>query len=162
MVDVDGAATEIEREYRRALADFLNSPKQCAAQMRWRGSKNRSDYFIAQLRVTHANSPRIRARIMLHSHVYFEPRKYSFSLLYGLQRIVSLNIYPRRGHTNLLQRRTIRSTHWSYYPLSDVIPDDRSLSHRNWLDKFCEKCNIIFSGSYSSPVHDEEQLRFLL
>lgn len=159
MIDIEQGATEVEREYRRALNEFLSAPKQCTTPLRWRGGKNHPDYALGQLRIIHPHSPRIRARIVLLSHVYYEPRKYSFSLLHGTTRIVSLDVEPRRNHTNLIRKNTISSTHWSYYPCDVVIPDTRSLSHRSWLDEFCIRCNITLLGSYSMPLHDKEQLK---
>ena len=94
------------------------------------------------------------------SHTYWDPRKYSFALLFGKTAVVRLDVGPRRPHANLLQKNTVECSHWHYYGNTEVLPDDREIPHRKWLDAFCEKCNIALSGSYSAPAHDKEQLEF--
>lgn len=162
VIDIEGPLGDVEREWRRTLAAFLASPKACTSSMRWRGSKNHRDYFAAQLPIMHPAHPHPRARIVMQSHIYFAPRKYSFQLLFGVAKILRLDVDPKRGHRNLLEKKSVSCSHWQYYPGDHAIPDDRPLSHRKWLDEFFEKCNITFTGRYSAPIHDKEQLRLLL
>jgi hypothetical protein len=160
VIDVDGAPNEIDRRYRRTLFAFLAAPKECPGSVRWRRG-NHADYFIAQLRLNHPDHPKVRARVMLQSHTYYEPRKYSFALLYGPTPVVRLDIAPRHSHRNLLNRTSVSSTHWHYYPCSEAIPDNRTLLHKFWFDEFLERCNITLSGSYAKPIHDKEQPRLI-
>ena len=162
MINIDDARNPVDREFRRVLKEFLNAPKECVRTVRWRSSRNHSDYQVCQLPVLHALTPSVRARLVLQSHLYFEPRKYMFALLYSRTRVLSLDVGPRRSHTNLLNKRTVKSSHWSYYPCTEVMPDERLMNHREWLDIFFQKCNISFRGSYYRPPHDKEQLRLPL
>jgi hypothetical protein len=149
---------EIERKYRLRLAEFLAAPKSAVGPMRWRGRQQHKDYLSTYLRISHPFGRHVRAHLALNAHIYFLPRKYSFSLIYNHRRIASLDTSPRRSHTNLLRKETVWGTHWSFYPCDDVVQDDRPLVHSQWLDEFCTACNIEFAGRYSSPVHDKEQL----
>lgn len=115
------------------VATFLAAPKSSARRMSWRSGITHSDYSRAQLKVTCEAMPRIRARVIMLAHTHLHPRKYSFTLLLGRTRIASLDTNPKRGHKNALQKLSIISTHWSFYPCDTVIPDDRTLVHAIWL-----------------------------
>lgn len=41
---------------------------------------------------------------------------------------------------------------------SRLNTDERTLSHKEWLDDFFRTCNIQFYGTYDRPPHDKEQL----
>lgn len=82
---------------------FLAASKTSARRMSWRSGSTHSDYSRAQIRVTCEAMPRIRARVVMLSHTYMYPRKYSFSLLLGRTRVASLDINPNRSHRNFLQ-----------------------------------------------------------
>lgn len=161
MIDLDDAVDGVDRAYRERLQAFIDSEKSSTASVRW-FTQLHPDYSRAQLRVVLPSRPLLRARIVLLAHRYFSPRKYSFSLLLGRERIVGLDIGPKRSHQNRLMRQSVGTTHWQYYPCTVVIPDSRDLLHRMWLDEFCRRCNIAWSGKYASPPHGHEQLRLWL
>lgn len=136
---------------------YLKAPKICAARMGWRENRQHKDYVRAQLRVLCPAMPRVRGRVVLLAHKYFFPRKYSFTLLFKSTRIVSLDIGPRRGHRNILNRVSVQSTHWAFFPCDVVLPDERERAHGLWLAEFFERCKIDFRSRYERPVHDVEQ-----
>ena len=138
---------------------FLAAHKTSVARMSWRGGATHPDNARAQIRVVCPSMPRNRARVVMASHTYLYPRKYTFALLLGRTRIASLDINPRRNHKNALQRLPVSSTHWSFYPCDTVAPDERSFVHSIWLDEFCKKCNIEFRAPYEKPPHSYEQRR---
>jgi hypothetical protein len=160
VISLDDATDEVDRRFRLSMREFLETPKDCRRDLVWRLHKSRRDYALTYLPVHHGLIWRRKARIMLMAHTFFEPRKYSFSLLFGNIRIVSLDIDPARPHKNrnLLRKPSVLSTHWSYYPCVTVTPDIRNMSHREWFDVFLKVCNIKCSAAYDRPPHDREQM----
>lgn len=143
-----------------ALAfQFIATPKRLAGPMRWRSHANHQDYDICQCRLSHDMSKRIKGRIILLSHRYFFPRKYSFSMIMDRQRVYSLDVGPRLAHKNLINKNSIKGTHWSIHPCTEVEQDDRQMFHQLWLDNFLKRCNIVQGQRYYGPVHEWEQPR---
>ena len=140
---------------------FVAAEKEITSRLKWRDGATHPDYSVAVLRIACPEFGRIKARIVLTSHIYFMPRKYTFVLLLGRDRVVALDVGPRRAHKNLFNR-SVSCTHWHYYPANEAIPDDRVLSHYVWLDLFLKKCNVVFDKGYSQPVHDKEQMSLAL
>lgn len=139
------------------VQSYLAAPKRCTARMSWREGSQHKDYTRAQLRVLCPTMPRVRGRIVLLSHKYYYPRKYSFTLLFNTVRIASLDIGPRRSHRNALGHNSVQCTHWSFYPCDTVVLDSRDLAHGLWLAEFLKACNIELRSRYERPVHDVEQ-----
>lgn len=150
------AATDHSEAFAALVSQFLPAPKLCKASVRWRPKGNRDDYFHSVLRIEHGLGRHFKARVILLSHTYFEPRKYSFALLLNNRRVYSLDTEPRSSHRNLLTG-SVKCTHWSIYPCDTAIPDNRQQTHIMWLDEFFKKCNITHSGYYTPPVHDKVQ-----
>lgn len=147
--------------FAKAVREFLAAPKICRSAVRWRKSRNHSDYLISVLKVDHDLGQRYKSRVLLGSHIYFWPRKYTFALLLNNTRIYSLDVCQRRSHNNLFTG-SVKCTHWSVYPCTVVVPDDREQIHVRWLDEFFSRCNIRHQGRYNAPIHDKEQLRLPL
>jgi hypothetical protein len=158
----DGHAEGSDR-FGEVIAAFLAAPKSSASGMSWRIHRSsHKDYARAQIAISHSGMPRVRSRVVLLSHIYQFPRKYSFTLLFGTVRVASLDVNPGRNHRNALQRKSVGSTHWSFYPCDVVTPDPRSLNHISWFNEFFERCNIDFKARYATPIHDREQLELSL
>ena len=147
-----------EDDFAALIKRFIEAEKSIPMNLRWRESKNHADYAISVMRVACPKFSRIKARVVLNSHIYFEPRKYTFVLLLNRTRIVALDVGPKRFHRNAFGA-SIGCTHWQYYPTYEAIPDDRLLSHYQWLDLFFKRCNIVFEEQYTAPMHDKEQMR---
>jgi hypothetical protein len=148
------------QELTEAIEEFLAAPKSASNGIRWR-SWNHPDYLISQVRLSWPDQKRMRARIFLSSHIFLDPRKYMFSLLFGSIRVMSLDVDPQRSHRNLLRRESVSATHWSRYPCDEVVSDSRVMSHRKWLEEFCVRCRISNTFHYEQPAHDREQFRLL-
>ena len=89
--------------------------------------------------------------LILAAHLYRLPRKYSFTLLLGSERVFSLDVNPARMHNNRAARVRVECTHWTKWPCEEVEPDDRDLVHKQWFHEFCARGGIAFTGSYESP-----------
>jgi hypothetical protein len=140
---------------------FIAAEKEIPSRLKWRDGEKHPDYSVAVLRIACPEFARFKARIVLTSHIYFDPRKYTFALLLGRERVLALDVGPRRAHKNLFNK-SVSCTHWHYYPSDQAIPDDRVLSHYVWLDLFFKKCNVIYEKGYAQPMHDKEQMSLAL
>jgi len=149
-------------EFAEIATRFVRARKECVGRMRWRTSPSHADYAIAPIRLVCPEFPRIKARVVLSAHIYLAPPKYMFVLLFGRTRVAGLDTDPRRSHRNLIIKQNVTSTHWTYYPCDEVISDLRTMSHRQWLDEFFKRCNIVGLKNYALPIHDHEQLRLPL
>jgi hypothetical protein len=143
------------------IESFLAANKSALGTMKW-VNHNHRDYAVCQIRVTHTLPSRIRARLILQSHIYRNPRKYMFTLLFGNERVFGLDVDPNRSHRNLFSNKSVSVTHWTTYPCSVAIPDSRTLSHQQWLAEFCKGCNLDFGLPYMPPTHDKVQLSLKL
>jgi hypothetical protein len=143
------------------ILSILAEEKEIVGRIRWR-SKGRADYSTCQLKVICKAHPNVLLRLVMVAHTQKLPRKSSITLLFGLDRIFSLDINPGRGHANRLTLGSVRVTHWHVWGRVDPIPDDRDRPYSEWFDDFLKKSNSKFLGERKSPPYNPEQLVLIL
>ncbi len=145
--------------YERRIADFLAAEKVAITRIRW--AQRNHPYFLESRISLRTDGPRRpRGYVILASHIYLEPRKYNFSLFFGHERVLALNVDPHRYHRLTLKRQSINSTHWHQYGREEEL-DSRTMSHGEWLDEFWKRARITYRLAYTPPVHDKIQLKLL-
>lgn len=145
--------------YEQRVADFLAAEKVALNRIRWR-TRNHPDYTEARLRLGIEGSRRLRAFVILASHIYLDPHKYKFALFLGGARIFALDVDPHRFHRNIIRKQSFNCTHWPKYGHEEEL-DPRNLTHRDWLDEFWKRAKITYALPYEAPTHDKLQLRLL-
>jgi hypothetical protein len=138
-------------------AAFLAAPKRLQRdRIRWR-RKGHHDYVEVRIGVEVIGDPREQGRVIFQSHLTMQPVKYTFTLLRHADRIFGLDVNPNRPHTNPVTLQTIWGTHWQMLPdLRVAVPDARELSHRQWLDEFLRRANILRTLWYNEPPRGEQ------
>lgn len=147
------------RELDSLIGAILSADKRIIGSVSWK-SVNRADYSTASLRVVCPSHPKAVLRLVLTVQRRHLPQKAVFALLLGGERIISLDVEPRRWHKN---RRTLGSvgvTHWHTWPCDQAEPDNRKMAHRAWFVEFLRRSNMSFTGRYRKPPYEPEQLRF--
>lgn len=144
----------------KIVAAILAAPKLIDSPIRWR-QKNRNDYVISRLRVKCPDFPSARLTLIIGVQFTRLPLKVSFSLFLGNERIYSLDTNPRRSHNNGRGLGSVKGTHWSTYPCTHVVEDDRDLLYQQWFTEFMARAKIKFIGRYRPPPYEPKQLGML-
>jgi hypothetical protein len=147
----------VKSAYEQRIAEFLIAPKVALNRIRWR-SRNHPDYMAALIRLKTDGFPKPPGFVVLASHIYFEPPKYSFTLFFGSERVLALDVAPRRLHRLTLRKISINCTHWHIFGSEEEL-ESRSLRHREWLDEFWKRARITYVLPYIAPFHDKVQLK---
>lgn len=143
--------------YAERIAEFLAAEKVALNPIRWR-TRNHPDYTEALIRLRTEGITKPRGYALLASHIYLEPRKYKFALFFGTERVLALDVEPRRSHRLTLSRHSISCTHWHEYGHEEEL-ESRFLPHREWLEEFWKRARIAYGRPYVSPIHDRVQLK---
>ncbi|NYZ12520.1 hypothetical protein HL658_08155 [Azospirillum sp. RWY-5-1] len=145
-------------DFAELVERFLQAPKRCVNRsIRWR-TGNHPDYAVARLRLLADGFEGYRTRVEMAAHLKRDPRKFQFALLFNNTRVLALDVGPARSHKNLLTGKSISCSHWQVYPLYEAEADDRTLTHRIWLDEFCKRAHIDLEAPYRQPPFDKVQL----
>lgn len=139
---------------------ILAADKEIIGNVGWKVA-HRRDYTVANLKVICPSYPRAILRLALTTQRRNLPQKASFTLLFGGQRIFSLDVEPRRSHKNTLTLGSVKDTHWHRWPCSEAELDERTLTHRQWFDEFNVRCRLLFEGRYRKPPYEPEQLELI-
>jgi hypothetical protein len=149
----------IDPELDALVEQILTAEKEISGSMRW-SKVGRADYATCRLRVICRSHPRAYLRLVLTAKTRWLPQKSSFTLLFGDNRIFSLDVEPRRSHNNGLLGK-VKCTHWATWPCTVVEPDDRQQTHRAWFDDLLKRSNSIFVGRYRFPPYEPEQMQLI-
>jgi hypothetical protein len=142
------------------IATILAAEKRITDSVGWK-SIGRADYSSSTLRVVCPPEPKAVLRLVMTVERRHLPQKSSFNLLLGDKRIFSLDVNPRRCHTNRRTLGTVGVTHWHTWPCEEAEPDDRAMSHKEWFWEFLQRSKTAFTGRYRKPPYEPEQLRML-
>jgi hypothetical protein len=132
------------------IAEFLAAEKLAIVRPRWAIAQH-PDYAEFKMRVGVANSRILAGRVILAAHRTNWPPKYCFSLLFRGQRILGLDVGPRRFHKNLFAPTSVSGTHWQFWPRMEAKPDVRDLSFAEWLRIFLREAKVSTSFVVLSP-----------
>lgn len=139
---------------------ILDAEKEIIGNIGWKIA-HRRDYSICNLKVVCPAAPRAILRLALGTQRTNLPQKSSFTLLFGGQRIFSLDVEPRRSHRNTLTLGSVKGTHWHRWPCSEAEADDRTFTHQQWFEEFRKRARITFTGRYRKPPYEPEQLELM-
>ena len=143
------------RTFDDAVKEFLSVEKVVERQFRWY-TKRHSSYSEAQSRLIVMGRGDLYGRFILTSHKTRNPQKYGFSVIFRTHRIFSLDVEPGHYHYNVTNLESIYGTHWQRWPNTEVIPDSRELTHRQWLDEFIKEAHIQHEFPYRPPPFGEQ------
>jgi hypothetical protein len=146
--------------YEQRIADFLAADKVAMNRIRWR-SRSHPDYSVAYIALRWAGPRRPRVRVVLTSHIYFVPGKHTFTMFFGTERVLALDVDPRRSHKSIFTKKSFNCTHWHAFGRDEEL-DDRSLTHKEWLDEFWARARISYELPYEAPIRDKLQLKLRL
>lgn len=143
------------QKFEELVAEFLARKKAAVRAPRWR-IQHHPDYAALSIPVMADDAPHLRGRVVVTAHRLMMPPKYCFSLLFRRERVLALDVNPRRSHRNLLVRASVSVTHWQRWPDMEAEPDDRDLPFRVWLHTFLVSANVICNFRVSSPPRGEQ------
>jgi hypothetical protein len=132
------------------IAEFLAAEKVAAVRPRWATARH-ADYAEAKMRIGVSISRVLAGRVILAAHRTNWPPKYCFSLLFRGERILGLDVGPRRFHKNLLAPASIGGTHWQRWPGMEAEPDVRDLPFAQWLRIFLKEAKVSTTFGLLSP-----------
>lgn len=148
------------------LADveaFLAAPKELQGRISWRPKEVRSDWTHTAHVVIVINGTLESGSLRLTAHVFRDPPKYSFALLWRGARILGLDVGLGFSHFNPSTKMRIVGTHWQQWPSMEAEADSRSLGHRGWFDAFLDRAHIRpVKARYVAPPFKSLQLELPL
>jgi hypothetical protein len=106
------------------VAEFLAAEKRVVRQPRWRTGRH-PDYAELSLAVEVKGKSHLKGRVVVAAHRKMRPPKDCFSLLFRRERLLALDVNPRRFHRNLLTGESVSVMHWQRWPAMEAEPDDR-------------------------------------
>ena len=133
----------------QVIALILEDEKTIGRAIRW-SKGGRKDYTRCSLPIHCKTWPSLRLYLALTALTHGYPRKSNFTLLLNGERILSLDVEPKRGHTNPMGTR-VHGTHWHCWPCDTAERDDRVLPHQQWFADFLKRARIEFTGRYRVP-----------
>jgi len=125
------------RAFDDIVNEFLRAEKTTTRRFRWSG--RRLDWVSTGVPAIVQGRRDLTRRLVLSAHLFRNPEKYSFSLLFQHERVLGLDVNPGSAHTNAKTLTVIFGTHWQSWPSMDAEPDSRELIHYQWLDEFLNK-----------------------
>ena len=138
------------------IAEFVAADKIAKRKLRWY-SKTHPDFYAASLSLHVPGKPALLGHLELAAHKSRVPRKYSYSIIFRDTRVLGLDVNPASTHFNTDTLKIVKGTHWHEWPSTSVIPDERELNHRGWLDEFLKKGHIHYPFPYKPPPEDGVQ-----
>ena len=138
------------------IEQFLTAEKQISQRVRWT-TKGRADHAEARAAVIlRKGRILVRGKLVIVAHRTLEPPKYGFSLLFEGERILALDVNPRRSHRNILTGKSVVQTHWQSYPFMEAEPDVREWRFQEWLGAFLHRAKIVSAHAIPSPPKGEQ------
>ena len=136
---------------------FLSKEKSLWGRIIWR-SQNRNDYVEARAQVL-IQSRKVDSRLILLSHLFYKPLKFSLSLIFRNQSIMRLDVNPGRPHYNKETLEVVDISHWHYRPNMDFARADvRNIPFSQWVQEFLSKAVINSSIHIPAPPQGEQKL----
>jgi hypothetical protein len=128
------------RRFDALVVEFLAADKVATRRFRWTG--RRIDWVTGGGPLVVENRPYLKGRLSIGAHLYRQPPKYSFSLLFRRERVLGLDVDPGLSHTNGRTLEVVFGTHWQQWAFMDAVSDSRSLIYQRWLEEFLERSKI--------------------
>lgn len=153
---VDGERVLSDAEFQRVVDDILGRQKVIHESMDW-ADKAHGDYVTCNMPVVVPEKPQFHLRLTLTAHLLRKPRKCSFILLLGGERIFALDVNPAAIHNNRDASGIVDCSHWTRWPCKKAEPDNRDLLHQQWWNEFLSRSNTDFYGRYDRPPYTAEQ-----
>lgn len=142
---------------------FLAAEKRMSGPLGWK-QKSHPDYGESVKVVTCPSMPELAGQIRLTAHKSRLPPKYGFHLVLGsgkMTRVLGLDVNPGTSHFNVTTMESVSVTHWQLYPQYVAEPDERVLTHREWLFEFLKRANIKSTARYRAPPSEDPQMSLL-
>jgi hypothetical protein len=162
---MNGGAILVDR-HPEDIADvdhFLTAPKEIQGRIVWKPKNTRSDYTHAAYVVIVIDGSLESGALQMTAHVFRDPPKYSFALIWRGARIFALDVDPGLSHFNPTTKTAIRGTHWQRWPSMEAEADGRSFDHRGWFDAFLDRAHIRPARArYAAPPFRSVQLELPL
>jgi hypothetical protein len=132
------------------IAEFLATEKSVVRRPRWRTGRH-PDYGSLSLLVEVNGKRHLRGRVIVAAHRKMLPPKYCLSLLFRRERLLGLDVNPRRFHRNLLAGGSVSVTHWQRWPAMEAEPDDRERPFAVWLHEFLVCARVMCNYRIAPP-----------
>ncbi len=153
--------TPDEYELAEDVERYLIADKVVRGACIWK-RKQHADYREVVKILECPSMPEFNGSLIMTAHLTRVPQKFSFVLSLGNVRAFGLDVNPGSAHYNPRTLVSVSSTHWQRFPLYDAVPDERNLSHFEWLKEFCARARIGMDYlSYKTPPHEPPQLVLL-
>lgn len=136
-------------DFDEAAVAFIGARK-VGRRYQW-GRSNHPDFAQARCLLTVPGQAGREGYLVMLAHVYRDPRKYGFTLIFRRKPVLRLDVEPGKFHKNISTRGSVSGTHWQRWPIFDAEEDSRQLVHRQWLDEFLKEANIAPLPRYRPP-----------